>query len=219
MYAETFNVRPWLETPAKWLRWAMQSLQASNSTDARYNLQQFWNALATAKGQAQTQQDWSEILTLDAQSQWTLGNLYQADASDTLKKLNLVSIGGPLAPGDAVDSLKTKLAQLQQNAQTAFAAQVTLAAQAKQAAQAAGVTSQAAATLTVGKNAQGAAKNDAAFQSTQAANMTSNAGLFSTPFMGLPLWMWLAGGAALLLLVTTAPAMAQANAIRRAVED
>jgi hypothetical protein len=219
VYAETFNVRPWLETPAKWLRWAMQSLQAGNSTDARYNLQQFWNTLATAKGQARTQQDWSEILTLDAQSQWTLGNLYQADASDTLKKLNLVSIGGPLAPGDAVDSLKTKLAQLQQNAQTAFDAQVTLAAQAKQAAAAAGVQSQAAATLTVGKNAQASAVNDRAFQNRQAANMTSNTDLFSTKFMGLPLWAWLAGGAALLLLVTTAPAMAEASAIRRAAED
>jgi len=219
VYAETFNVRPWLETPAKWLRWAMQSLQASNSTDTRYNLQQFWNALATAKGQAQTQQDWSEILTLDAQSQWTLGNLYQADASDTLKKLNLVSIGGPLAPGEAVDSLKAKLAQLQQNAQTAFAAQVTLAEQAKQAAAAAGVQSQAAATLTVGKNAQRAAVNDSAFQTKQAANMTSNVNFFSTSILGVPLWGWLAGGAALLLLVTTAPAMAEASAIRRAVEE
>ncbi len=235
MYAETFNVRPWLETPAKWLRWAMQSLQASNTTDARYNLQQFWTTLATAKGQAQAQQDWSEILTLDAQSQWTLGNLYQADASDVLKQINadssvnnLMNYANPLisVSDPVMVALKSKMDGLNKSAATAFAAQVQLAAQAKAAAASAGVQSQAATTLHVGQNAQTAAANDAAVMnreaqvfSTPTNPLTDLKSALTSSLLGLPLWAWLAGGAAVLLLVTTAPAMAQANALRRAVED
>jgi hypothetical protein len=238
MYAETFNVRPWLETPAKWLRWAMQSLTARNLTDVRYNLQQFWSALPQAKAQAKTQQDWSEILTLDAQSQWTLGNLYQSDASDVLKEINRygqgLSLDFWLNPMTAINDyflgktdpnippLVTKLQALNKSAAAAFKAQVDLAAKATQAAQAAGVQSQAAATLTVGQNAKKAAANDAEVMLKQARDMSESPtfwDLFLTDFAGVPLWAWLAGGAAVLLLLTTAPAMAQGAAIRRALED
>lgn len=243
MYAETFNVRPWLETPAKWLRWAMQSLTARNLTDVRYNLQQFWSALPQAKAQAKTQQDWSEILTLDAQSQWTLGNLYQAQASDVLKDLNKYTsardIGGYLSYMDpmtaisklaniqdpTITAVKAKLEDLAKKAQTAFDAQVNLASQAVAAANAAGIKSQAQATATVGAKYQAGASVDAAFMRQQADQMNSHGwgndllDAVKTPIIGIPLWAWLAGGAAVLLLLTTVPAMAQAAAIRRAVED
>ena len=238
MYAETFNVRPWLETPAKWLRWAMQSLQASNQTDAQYNLQQFWTALATAKTQAKTAQDWAEVLTLDAQSQWTLGNLYQAQASDVLKQINRYGAGlsldfwlnpmtaindyfkGQIDPN--IPPLVTKLQSLSKAASVAFAAQTQLATQAKSAAASAGVQSQAAATLQVGQNAQTAAANDAKGMLRQAGKMAKPStfwDLFNTTYGGIPLWGWLAGGVALLLLITTAPAAAEASALRRAVEE
>lgn len=68
MYAETFSVRPWLEEPAKWCRWAQQSSVNGNQGDARYNLEQFWKSLEPIKAQARTALDWSEVLTLDAQS-------------------------------------------------------------------------------------------------------------------------------------------------------
>lgn len=74
MYAESFNVRAWLEEPAKWLRWARQSGAAGNLDHERYNLQQFWKSLQTYKGRAKTQLDWYELMTLDASSQEALGN-------------------------------------------------------------------------------------------------------------------------------------------------
>lgn len=79
MYAETFDVRAWLEPACKWLRWAMQSIPSRKLKDARYNLQQFWKALEPFKRQAKTARDWSEILVLDSQSQWTLASLCGAE--------------------------------------------------------------------------------------------------------------------------------------------
>ena len=244
MYAETFNVRAWLEEPAKWLRWAMQSLTSLNSTDVRYNLQQFWGTLAKAKTQAQTQQDWSEILTLDAQSQWTLGSLYQQDAQDVLKEVNKYMVGlnmvrwtNPVAflaakigiedPG--LKDLRAKMEKALAQAQIAFDSQVNLASQARAAAQAAGVESQAAATLKVGQDYKAGADTTAEWLRSQANKMGQPPDLpdpfkalkdaMGKPLLGIPLWGWLAGGAAVLLLITTAPAMAQAAAVRRMVED
>lgn len=76
MYAETFQVRPWLETPAKWLRWAIQSMSPDKLSDCSYNLGQFWAALAQAKTQATDDLSWSEILQLDSRSQQTLAGYY-----------------------------------------------------------------------------------------------------------------------------------------------
>jgi hypothetical protein len=121
-----------------------------------------------------------------------------------------------------IPPLVTKLQALNKSAAAAFKAQVDLAAKATQAAQAAGVQSQAAATLTVGQNAKKAAANDAEVMLKQARDMSESPtfwDLFLTDFAGVPLWAWLAGGAAVLLLLTTAPAMAQGAAIRRALED
>lgn len=240
MYAETFDVRAWLEEPAKWLRWAMQSLTARNLADVQYNLQQFWTALPKAKAQAKAQQDWSEILTLDAQSQWTLGNLYQAQASDVLKDLNAYTtarnLGVYLNPITALLALahnqdpgiiayNAKMDDLLKKAQTAFDAQVNLAGQAVAAANAAGVKSQAQATATVGAKYQAGAPVDAAFMRQQAGQMNEITwgkdllDAVKTPILGIPMWAWIAGGVAVVLLVSTAPAMAQASAIRRLAED
>ncbi|HEX9082949.1 MAG TPA: hypothetical protein VF768_11765 [Holophagaceae bacterium] len=241
MYAETFNVRPWLEEPAKWLRWAMQSLGARNLTDVRYNLQQFWTTLAGVKGKASSQQDWSEILTMDAQSQWTLGRLYESEASDVLKQINtaaqlrnLTMFTDPISAASALfgvqdpvlSGLQKTLDGYNKAAKAAYDQQVSLAAQAASAAAAAGVQSQAQATLTVGQNAQRGAGNTASFVDAQASSMVKPPNLLdelkntlSTPLLGVPMWAWFAGGLALVLLISTAPAAAEAAAIRRAVED
>lgn len=241
MYAETFNVREWLEEPAKWLRWAMQSNSQWKSEDARYNLQKFWATLAAKKTAAQNQRDWSEILTLDAQSQWALGTLYEHDASDLLKDLNnyrtarnvsiyaspiiaMTALNSDSDPGAA--AYKSKLEQLQQNSTKAFQAQAQLAEQAVQAASAAGVTSQAGNTLSLAKNAVTRSRDDAAFNVRQADSMAAPPNPWEdikkqlqVPWMGVPIWAWAAGAFGLLLLLTTAPAMAQAAVIRRAVEE
>ncbi len=224
MYAETFNARPWLEEPAKWLRWAMQSLTSRNLDDVRYNLQQFWKTIAAAKAQAKTQQDWSEILTMDSQSQWTLGNLYQNEVSDVLKAISDIP-KGYIGSDATIQILRDKVRGLNQSAVQAFAAQVKLAGQAAQAASAAGIKSQASNSLTVGTRAQAGAPVEAAFMNQQAANMSRSTVIddltkaMKTSLFGVPAWVWLAGGAAALLLITSAPAMAQAAVMRRAVRD
>lgn len=241
MYAETFKVRDWLEEPAKWLRWAMQSNSQRNLTDARYNLGKFWSSLATKKAEAKDQRDWSEILTLDAQSQWALGVLYEADASDLLKSLNnyrtarnLAIYASPIVALSALNSAndpgaeayRSRLEQLQQSSTKAFEAQARLAEQAVQAAAAAGVESQAGNTLVLAKNSITRSRDDAAFNRRQLENMAKPPNAWEDlkkelerPLLGVPLWAWVAGSVGLLLLLTTAPAMAQAAVIRRAVED
>lgn len=102
MYAESFDVRPWLEPACKWLRWAMQTVQAGRLSDARYNLQQFWKALESFKAKATTSRDWSEVLLLDSQSQWTLGTLCQAEQNAVMQSMANYSAvkqtGGTLMP-------------------------------------------------------------------------------------------------------------------------
>ena len=88
MYAETFNVGSWLEPQAKWLRWALQTTTPGKLKDADYNLKQFWKALEDAKKQARTALQWAEVMTLDAQSQWCLGNYYGWLISDGLSTQN-----------------------------------------------------------------------------------------------------------------------------------
>lgn len=89
MYAEQFSVRPWLEEPAKWLQWTAYGLnQQSDIGTIGYNLQQFWNALNEAKAKAQTQQDWGEIESLDAQGQFHYKRYCMAQQSAALKRLN-----------------------------------------------------------------------------------------------------------------------------------
>lgn len=105
MYAESFNVPAALETPAKWARWAQQALSARKLQDAEYNLQQFWKAIQTFKGQAKTPAQWAPILTLDSFSQFTLAGLYQAKQIDVLGTLNTWIASRNLGPKFLVPGL------------------------------------------------------------------------------------------------------------------
>ncbi|HJV40001.1 MAG TPA: hypothetical protein VJ549_00500 [Geothrix sp.] len=226
MYAETFNVRAWLEDPAKWLRWAQQSLAERNLDNTRYNLQQFWASLAAYKGKASQAKDWGEVLTLDSQSQLILGNLYGADLNELLQTMSTTRM-----VSSSVYALKESDYQAKQKALTegrdqALAASRDLAAQASQAYQQANVPAtqqQAGNTLTVATYSKDRAKQDAAAESSMAQRITREGvkitDLLTTNFMGVPGWAWLAGGVALLLILTTGPSAAQAYAVRRAMED
>ena len=234
MYAETFRVQGWLETPAKWLRWAMQSLTARKLDDVRYNLGQFWTALAAAKVQAVSQLQWADILTLDSQSQWTLGNLYQNDQSDQLKSLNglmtsrniVVPFSAPEILGAAVTYfatetavIRSKIASLGEGAGAAFKAQISLANQAAEAYRKAGNTNnQATNSATVGGYASTGNASNTAEALRQAGNMEkvpSLADLLSGDFFGLPVWAWLGGAATIALLVVTAPTVLMASQVVR----
>lgn len=155
MYAETFQVRSWLEEPAKWLRWAIQSMVPDKLQDCSYNLQQFWSAIATAKTQANDDLAWSEVLQLDSRSQQTLAGYYGITQSQKAAALQdylinqrfLVSPLGAAADAGWVNNLlnwtaglvddgaKTRaaeIADLGQKAQAASTAFQSLAAQAAQ---------------------------------------------------------------------------------------
>lgn len=236
MYAETFKVQSWLEPQAKWLRWAMQSLTARNLNDVRYNLQQFWGTLADAKAKATKPQDWGDIMTLDSQSQWTLGNLYQNDQSDLLKQLNGLmlarNVGVPLTGPELMATalnyfaaetavIRSKIQSLGDSATAAFKSQVSLAGQADTAYRQAGVSdNQARNSATVGGYALNSAPNDTRGALTQAGNMAKPPEMpnpFTLDFLGFPLWAWLAGAAAIALLVTTGPTVLMARtALRKA---
>lgn len=230
MYAETFKVQGWLETPAKWLRWAMQSLTARKLEDVRYNLGQFWTTLADAKAKAVSQLEWADILTLDSQSQWTLGNLYQNDQSDELKKLNdLMAARNITVPLTAIATLgaaltyfasetaqiRSKIQSLGDGAGVAFKAQGTLGSQAADAYRKAGNTSnQAQNTMTVGAYAASGNASNTADALRQASNMSkapSIGEMLTGNFFGLPVWAWLGGVAAIALIVTTAPTVLMAS--------
>lgn len=88
MYAETFKVPQALEGPAKWARWAQQSLSARKLKDTEHNLQQFWQALQPFKAQAQTAAQWAPLLTLDSFCQFALAGVHQARQIEVLQELN-----------------------------------------------------------------------------------------------------------------------------------
>jgi hypothetical protein len=236
MYAETFNVQAWLEPPAKWLRWAMQSQGHGNTQDARWNLQQFWKALEPAKSQAKSSQDWGDILTLDAQSQWALGNLLGSDALDLLKRANqntLVSflvnptafwrqaksfLFGLKEKNPDVLGLLPQLNALERDAKAAYERSKSLAAQAEAAYRKAGTTQhQARNTATVSGNASKRA--DAIARSDRRQLDAIATPIPTAAFLGLPMWAWglIAVGAA--LLITSGPqivAMGDARTLRKA---
>lgn len=206
MYAETFKVRPWLEEPAKWLRWAMQSLGARNLQDTTWNLQQFWKTVEPFKGKAASSQDWGELLTLDSQSQLTLGNLYGAQASELLQSMNTTKLVSSIAYSMKEAGYKAELARLQSSRDRAFEASRTLASQAADAFRKANVTDhQAANTAKVAGGATARAKDDAKQEGRDLATIQSGVPFWSMDFLGAPMWVWIAGGVVLALALTAGP--------------
>lgn len=221
MYAETFNVRPWLETPAKWLRWAMQSNTAGKLEDAGYNLQQFWKSLP--KSQAKSALDWAEILTLDAQSQYALANhlghgiqaLLKAKNSGTTKLYAawLVPFVGPaLMAQGYMDRQKADevIPKLTRQRQEAINTAEKLNDQAKDRYKQAKVTENQAknAAHVIQKAKEKLPSSQNIEQKTSEGIDKNNPGALAEetlkdwlnkPILGLPAWAWGAGVVALLI--------------------
>lgn len=220
MYAEYFGVGSWLEQPAQFLQWAVYgNNQGATAEDIAASLRKFWDALAPFKAQARTPAQWGDILTLDARSQWELGRLYDQGISYTSRGIITT---GPLS---AALGLQGDLSSLQAKRAQAYAAAQSLSQQATSARQQAGQDpGQAGRMVQVSATSSKAAQGASQLENRLASEASTLPGLgdlwdaLRVSYFGVPLWGWLAGGAALLLLLEAGPGMAAAAASRRAAE-
>lgn len=213
MFAETFNVRGWLEDPAKWLRWSMQSLTAGKTDDARYNLQQFWTSLTTFKARAANPMDWAELYTLDGQSKEALADLYGRDIAAMIQKKADVRFWSSIVYAAKEASYNDQISRLEESKKRALAEAQDFARKAqtyyaqanyKGPQQASAGVSNAQAKLDYA--AKDRLLND---QSSDAAGKGLN--ILTGDFLGFPVWAWLAGAAGVALLVSTGPTVVMAS--------
>lgn len=211
MYAETFNTRPWLETPAKWLRWAIQSLTSGKTDDARYNLQQFWNGLDAYKAKAAGPLDWAELYTLDGRSKEALADLYNAEIQAWIN----LQDGKWIKYGQATADANVKSFQTSRERELALAREYAEKARGLYAQARYPGNQQAGGNSATAGLKSAYLPTDRALQDKAAA--AANESFFSASWLGIPLWTWLAGAAAIALLVTTGPTVLMARtALRKA---
>lgn len=222
-FADRFAVDYWLESPAKWLAWALDSMKESNLVDAHYNLDQFWNEIEPWKSTRLRPKEWGDLMTLDAQANWALGNWYDASASLLMQAaaeadqvsgalqyiLPPVGVGqwiaermgwNPARVGmrEALEELASLRAEAYKNAQD-------LAQQAKSALESVGAPlGQAGNTVTVTGNAVASLPSREQFEQGRASDtfkplLDQLPSALKAPF-GIAWYWWAAGAAALVLL-------------------
>ena len=194
MYAEQFNAPSWMEEPAQWLWWAMQSRLNGDLKDSQYNLGQFWKALDGLKASA-TDATWPEILALDSQSHIQAANLTSAiinqmekNYNDYAFMFNFPFIGDKNQPVQAPkESIKAQQDQRLQELQKA----ADLAAQAQ--------TADAARVEAVASGRIDSDEAERAQENTQIDRITRDQSPLS--FGNVPTWAWIAGGLGLFLIL------------------
>lgn len=189
MYAEQFNAPSWLEEPAQWLWWAMQSRLSGNLQDSIYNLHQFWTALDKVKATA-TDATWPEILALDAQSHIQAANTTTSIINAMEQDVNLWTAALGWFGYTAADQ-QSAIARMQDQRSQELQTAQDLAAQAETA------TADRTQALATGRLSQDEAQR-AQENTTIKAIINSNAAL--PDILGLPVWVWIAGLVGLLLL-------------------
>lgn len=183
MYSEQFNAPSWLEEPARWLWWAMQSRINGNLEDARYNLTQFWQELDKLKASA-NEATWPEIMAIDAQSHIQAANITSATINQMEQDYNdkAYLIPGTTPPRTAIEAQQNqRLAELRKTEELANAARTATATRAAAVAQ--------------GRISQDAAER--AQENTQVDRISRE----SSPFSDVPTWAWIAGAALIAYLV------------------
>lgn len=189
MYAEQFNAPTWLEEPSKWLWWAMQSRLAGNLQDSVYNLQQFWKSLDEVK-QTATDATWPEILALDSQSHIQAASTTSSIINAMEQDVNLwTSVLGWF--GFQAEDSQAAIAQMQNQRTQELQKAHDLAQQAQTA------TAQRVQAVASGRLSQDDVQR-ARENSTVQAIITSNSEI--PDILGIPLWGWIAGAVALLVL-------------------
>lgn len=222
-YSSRFNVDNWLEASAQWLAWSFDALTAGNMVDARYNLDQFWKSLEPWKSVGLRAKEWGDLMTLDAQANWVLGNWYDHAASALLQAaasmdqvegvvqfvIPTLGITQWLMDKAGVNlerlSLEQALAYLQDQRSKAYATAQELAQQAKAALDAAGAPpGQAGNTVAVTSNAVASSPSRSDFE-RRIANTTFKPLYDQLPDAikapwGIPWYWWALGIAAVALL-------------------
>ena len=246
-YAERFKVGAWLEEPAKWLSWAIDT--ASSPKDQAWNLQQFWQALALRKSSSLSTQQWGEVLLLDSRGQSTLGGYYLIQAADKAKAAAVYSVDGAwaksfvlsvvglgaaallpkvrefLARNDpALKAYQASIKDLYDKAQEAFGKASQMAEQSKKALASTNAT-MAARAQTQAKSGQVITQNSRGPTEQMVMETAINAGpqfdlgkTFTASLGGIPVWGWLVGIGALALVITMAPTVVSVSRARRLVE-
>lgn len=226
MYAEYFSVGPWLENPAQFLQWSVYgNNQRASIVDVKASLSKFWNALAALKAQASTPTQWADILSLDGRSQWEYGRLLDRVINNDLGTVNALAGMDPMTTVLHYLGMDgNPLSALQAARDQAYAASKSLAAQSVDAAKQAGVDAgQAGRMVQVAQTSQ-----KTAAVNTGVENNLYNGSFFQMkdlgdaikmPVLGVPLWVWLAGGVALLVLLEAGPSMAAASLAQRYAEE
>jgi len=189
VYAENFNAPSWLEDPAQWLWWAMQSRINGNLTDAQYNLQQFWKALAVVK-QSADESTWPEIMALDSQSHIQAANVTSAIINQMENDISTVSAWIGVFGWKGLDS-KAAIAKMQDQRTEELATAADLANQARTA------TANRVQAVADGRLSQDDAERASENKNIESI-INSNSSL---SLAGVPLWAWLAAGVAVVLLV------------------
>ena len=193
MYAQVFGIQnpsPAVEDAAKWVQWAQAGIMAGaaeNDATIRYNLNQFWTAKAAAY-QTASPGDRANLDRLDvwAHGYWSAletGKIYSASPNYWNFWKSWWAGGTPSNP----DSIAAATA-----AAAANAGQIASAQQVAAEAPAAGTFAAAMTALATRNTAQ------------IPANQASAAALWTQPGinpLGVPLWAWGLGAAALIVLI------------------
>jgi hypothetical protein len=190
-YAEQFNAPSWLEDPAQWLWWAMQSRINGNLQDAQYNLKQFWTSLDALK-QTADESTWPEILAIDSQSHIQAANITGAIINQMEQDINTASAWIGIFGWKGTDA-KTAIKKMQDQRLSELQTSEALAAQARTA------TTQRVAALAAGRISQD--DMERAQEDRDIENILKNNSSVDLNIGGVPLWAWVAGGLFLFLMV------------------
>jgi hypothetical protein len=182
MYAELFQAPATLEEPARWLQWAQAASQGTVTpgSDAekntRYNLDQFWKALAAVPQTTQAERDAAARMNWWAYATWqALTDKLQWSTNDTSQ-----------AAAYAAESAQAAAKKAQLQVPSLNQMNYTAASQ-RDILNAASNTAQAKAQFL-----------DASYGT---AFKDSAANLINQPIFGIPAWAWGLGAVALVVLV------------------
>jgi len=167
----------------------MQSRINGNLTDAQYNLQQFWKALAVVK-QSADESTWPEIMALDSQSHIQAANVTSAIINQMENDISTVSAWIGVFGWKGLDS-KAAIAKMQDQRTAELATAADLANQARTA------TANRVQAVADGRLSQDDAERASENKNIESI-INSNSSL---SLAGVPLWAWLAAGVAVVLLV------------------